>query len=184
MPADSMRHRRFGAVAVLLLMFSSAIAWAQPSGDAGGSAVALWGRIALLGIVTGLRSMLPLALLAWLAPFGWLASIWVRIVLGLAAVGELISDKLPKTPSRLSPGPLVGRLVLGGLVGGLLAGQAHAQVWLGAGLGAVGALGGSFGGNKLRGFLGRATGKPDLNFALLEDAIAISLGAWAILGSP
>ena len=139
--------------------------------------------IAILGIVTGLRSMLGLALLSWIAPPApWIASIWARIILALAAVGELVADKLPKTPSRLAPGPLTGRVVIGAVIGGLLTNQVHAAVWLGAIVGAVGALAGSFGGNKIRGALGRKTGAKDLWFALGEDVLAIALAAFALLG--
>jgi uncharacterized membrane protein len=143
----------------------------------------LLGRIVVLGVAAGMRSLLPLAFLAWLAPpVGWLATLWARGILGLAAAAELVSDKLPATPSRLRPAPLIGRLVLGGLVGGLSMVQADASIWMGAVLGALASAGGSFGGNKLRGQLVRRSGKPDLWFALLEDATAIALCLWAILG--
>lgn len=140
-------------------------------------------RVALLGIVTGMRTFVPFALLAWLAPpVGWLAKIWVRVAITLASASELVVDKLPNTPSRLSPFGMVGRVASAGLMGWALTAQAQGPVWLGVTLGVAGAVGGAFAGNKLRGFLGRATGKPDLWFALSEDALALGIGAWAILG--
>jgi uncharacterized membrane protein len=143
----------------------------------------LLGQILILGAVTGMRSILGIALLAWCGPpLGWLSSIWGRGVTGLAAIGELIGDKLPKTPSRLSPGPLGGRLVLGGIVGWLLTVPSHAPVWIGAPLGAAAAAAGAFAGNKLRAAAGRKTGVPDLYFAALEDLIAIGAGLFALLG--
>jgi uncharacterized membrane protein len=140
-------------------------------------------RVALLGIVTGMRTFVPFALLAWLAPpVGWMATIWARIVITLASASELVLDKLPKTPSRLKPGGMAGRVTCGGLMGWALTAQAQGPVWLGVTLGVAGAVGGAFAGNKLRGFLGRTTGKPDLWFALSEDVLALAIGAWAILG--
>jgi uncharacterized membrane protein len=137
----------------------------------------------VLGVVTGMRSILALALLAWLAPpLDWLSLVWVRGILGAAAVAELVADKLPKTPSRLSPGPLVGRLAIGATVGGLVMIKPHAPIVLGAALGAAAAAAGAFAGNKLRAALGRKTGARDLWFALGEDAIAIAAAVWALLG--
>jgi uncharacterized membrane protein len=137
----------------------------------------------VLGAVAGLRSILPLALLAWLAPpVPWLSAFWARWLFGLAAAGELVSDKLPRTPSRLNPGPLIGRLVLGGLVGSLSVVPTQTPVWMGALIGALASAAGSFGGAKLRAVLVRKTGKPDLWIALLEDALAIGAATWALLG--
>lgn len=140
-------------------------------------------RVALLGIVTGMRTFVPFALLAWLAPpVGWLGTIWARVVITLASASELVLDKLPRTPSRLSPTGMVGRVTAGGLMGWALTAQAQGLVWLGVTLGVAGAVGGAFAGNKLRGFLVRKTGKPDLWFALSEDVLAVAIGTWAILG--
>jgi uncharacterized membrane protein len=140
-------------------------------------------RVALLGVVTGMRTFVPFALLAWLAPpVGWLTTIWARVAITLASASELVMDKLPNTPSRLKPGGMVGRITCGGLMGWALTAQAQGPIWLGVTLGVVGAIAGAFAGSALRGFLGRKTGKPDLWFALSEDALAVGIGAWAILG--
>src|SRR4051812_27915264 len=82
----------------------------------------------LLGAVAGLRSQLPGALLALAVrqgmlpqgrriPLRWLSARWGLPGAALAAGGELIGDKLPVTPSRLAPAPLIGRLVSGGAAG-------------------------------------------------------------------
>src|SRR5438309_3537386 len=87
--------------------------------------------IPLLGIVTGLRAMTPMAVLCWFAYLGhlpvegtwafWTAKpIWAAIFTLLAA-GEYFADKLPKTPNRTSLGPLIVRLVFGGLIGAIVA---------------------------------------------------------------
>ena len=74
--------------------------------------------IPLLGVTTGLRTMTPMAVLCWFAYFGsdgghlplggtwafWAAKLVTAIVFTVLAVGELIGDKLPKTPSRTARG--------------------------------------------------------------------------------
>jgi len=137
----------------------------------------------VLGAVSGMRSLLGLALLAWLGgpDLGWLSNFWVRVVLGLAAAAEIVNDKLPKTPSRLIPPALIGRLVLGGTCGGLVMWRGQATVWIGIGLGALSAAGGAVVGSKVRAFLGRKTGLPDPVFGALEDVVAIGLGVWAAM---
>jgi|SRR5579875_1169466 len=140
-------------------------------------------RSALLGFLTGSRTMTPLATMgamrdrpslggAWT---GWpvLRSPAARALLVLAAAGELVADKLPATPSRTQPGALLGRLTVGAVVGGALGtvpGGVGAPV--GAVLGAAGALAGSFAGRWVR-TGGTATGLPDLVFALVEDAATV-----------
>ena len=67
----------------------------------------------LIGIASGLRALIGLAAVSWAARFGilplghtWLASLgyaFTSYILTLMAIGELVNDKLPKTPSRLIP---------------------------------------------------------------------------------
>ena len=137
----------------------------------------------LLGAVAGLRSMSAPAAVAWAARLGWLhlqgsplaflgrpAAAYLLTVL---MVGELVADKLLKTPSRTRPGPFVGRIVAGGLGGaGLTAGLGQRLV-LGAVIGALGAVGGTLGGYKARTRLVRALNVPDYVVALAEDAVAV-----------
>src|ERR1044071_6092832 len=81
----------------------------------------------LLGTVCGLRAMTPPAAVSWGARLGWLhlgdtplaflgASITPYIT-SLLAIGELINDKLPKTPSRKAPGPFIVRILSGAICG-------------------------------------------------------------------
>ena len=104
----------------------------------------------------------------WLAFLGFTATPYVMPAL---AVGELINDKLPKTPSRKTPLPFIARILAGGLSGAAL-GQPVA--------GALGAVAGTLGGYEFRSRLVKATGGKDLPIALLEDAIAV-VGAWLIV---
>jgi uncharacterized membrane protein len=143
----------------------------------------LLGHVIVLGAVSGMRSMLGLALLAGLGGpnLGWLSNLWARIILALAAAAEIVNDKLPKTPSRLAPAPFIGRLVLGGVCGALLMWRGQSTLWIGGGLGAVSAAGGAVLGYRVRSYLGRKSGWPDPWFGALEDAVAIALGVWAVL---
>src|SRR5579875_3544279 len=93
-----------------------------------------------LGSICGLRTMMGPALVAGIAPPG------VRFALRLMAVGELIVDKLPATPSRIAPGPLAGRAVSGAVVGYVVCRNAKTSPWLGALLGGLAAVGGAYSG--------------------------------------
>ena len=72
----------------------------------------------LIGVVAGLRSLTAPAVVAWAAFLGWIdlhgtwaswvANVITVVVLTILAVGELVTDKLPKTPPRTAP-PVVRR---------------------------------------------------------------------------
>ena len=92
------------------------------------------------------------------------------------ALGELVNDTLPKTPSRLIPPQFITRVVTGTLCGcaiGLSAG--HLVIGLFAGV--VGSVAGTLGGAKARSF-GAKLFHRDLPAAFLEDAAAIGIAAW------
>jgi len=136
----------------------------------------------LIGVVAGLRSMTAPAAVSWAARLGWLhlENTWLAFlgftatpyVLTALAIGELINDKLPKTPSRKTPVPFIGRIVTGALCGAAL-GAASQSIIGGLLAGAVGAVAGTLGGYEFRARVVRAIGGNDLPIALLEDAIAI-----------
>src|SRR5260370_8374971 len=81
----------------------------------------------LIGVIAGLRSMTAPAVVSWAAHLGWLhlentplaflGSRYVPCILSVLAIGELIADKLPKTPSRKTPGPFAARILTGALSG-------------------------------------------------------------------
>jgi uncharacterized membrane protein len=136
----------------------------------------------LIGVVTGLRSMTAPAAVSWAARLAWLhlENTWLAFlgfaatpyIISVLALLELITDKLPKTPSRKTPGPFAARVVVGALCGAALG--ASNQVLAGGLLaGAVGAVLGTLGGYEFRARLVGAIGGNDLPIALLEDAIAI-----------
>jgi uncharacterized membrane protein len=135
----------------------------------------------LIGVVAGLRSMTAPAVVSWAARFGWLhlentplaflGFTATPYILSVLAIGELIADKLPKTPSRKAPIGFIARIVTGALCGAAL-GAAGGGVIGGALAGILGAVVGTLGGYEFRSRLARAIGK-DLPAALIEDAIAI-----------
>jgi uncharacterized membrane protein len=143
-------------------------------------------RAGLLGFVTGLRSQVPVALLAVEAERGHFDPGTGRLarrfasregVLGavVAMGGELVADKLPATPSRLAAGPLGGRLVAGGTAAAAVARRDGHDPVLPALVGVAGALGGAVLGNRLRGVASRRFGS-DRPGAFLEDGVAAALG--------
>ena len=91
------------------------------------------------------------------------------------ALGELITDQLPSTPSRKVPVQFGARILVGALCGTALTLPSGGGV-LGGVLGAVGAVIGTLGGAAARARLAAAFGR-DLPAALLEDAVAITAAA-------
>jgi uncharacterized membrane protein len=144
----------------------------------------------LLGVVAGLRSFTAPAVLAWAAHRGWLnvygtplsfmASTAAMIIFILLAVGELIADQLPSAPSRTAAPGLIARIVTGGLCGSGIAAAGTQSLVLGAILGIVGALIGTFGGYNIRSRLVKALKVPDLLIATLEDVVAIGGGLFIV----
>lgn len=149
----------------------------------------------LIGIVAGLRSLTAPAVVAWGAHLGWnnwdnvagapwaswMASIITVVILSVLAVGELVNDKLPKTPARTAAPVFVVRLVTGGFAGSVLGGallhSPHGYAMTGLGAGVVGAVLGTLGGYHARKRLVALMGGKDLPIALLEDAVAVFGGS-------
>lgn len=106
----------------------------------------------------------------------FLASPIAAYILAAFAIVELVMDKLPKTPSRKSLLPLIARIVLGGFSGAALCTAASQSPFLGAVLGGLGAVTGTFAGYEVRTRLVRILKVPDFVVAVLEDAVAIGGG--------
>ena len=144
----------------------------------------------LIGVIAGLRAMTAPAAVSWAAFLGflplegtWLAFLGYRFtpwILTVLAIGELITDQLPATPSRKVPVAFAARILSGTLCGAAVA-TAGGALLGGAIAGAVGAVIGTLGGAAVRARLAAAFGK-DRPAALLEDAVAI-LGAALIVGA-
>src|SRR5260370_11859079 len=110
--------------------------------------------IPLLGVVTGLRSMTPMAVLCWFAYLGhlpvegtwafWTAKLPAAVVFTFLAAGEYIGDKLPAMTNRISPAPLIASLLLGGLIRAIVAAGLDGPAFQGAFLGVDVALARAF----------------------------------------
>ena len=143
----------------------------------------------LIGIVAGLRAMTAPAAVSWaarlgaintaptgLAFLGWAYTPWI---LTLLALGELVTDQLPTTPSRTVPVQFAARLVTGGLSGAAV-GAANGSFVSGLVAGVVGAVIGTLGGRQFRGALAKAFGN-DHPAAFIEDAVAIGGAALTLV---
>jgi uncharacterized membrane protein len=134
-----------------------------------------------IGITAGLRALAPIAIVSWAAQFGWLQLEGTRLaflaakvtayIVSALALGELVTDKLPKTPSRKVPIQFGTRVLSGALCGAAFGAPSGATV-LGLVLGAIGAVIGTLGGAAARARLAQAFGN-DLPAALLEDVVAV-----------
>jgi uncharacterized membrane protein len=144
----------------------------------------------LIGVVAGLRAFTAPAAVAWAAMLDWIVldgtwAQWVAhpitvAVFTVLAVGELVTDQLPKTPSRKTPMQFIARLISGGFAGAVI-GTAWGYTIGGLGAGVVGAVIGTLGGYEARKRLVAANGGRDLPIALLEDGVAVAGGiiiAW------
>jgi uncharacterized membrane protein len=147
-------------------------------------------RTVLLGAATGLRTFMAAAWWSGSRPAGsrsvtseapidrLLASDGVALGMRVAAAAELVGDKLPFAPDRISPGPLAARAVMGGLLGWTAsAGRPRGRaIHCAAGAGA--AVLAAYGGYWARRLITEA-GAPDLPIAAAEDSIAVALAAAA-----
>ena len=144
----------------------------------------------LLGAVAGLRSMTAPAAAAWAAHLGWihldgtpvafLGHTVAAYILAAAAVGELVADKLPRTPNRTDPGPFIARILTGGLSGAALVAGTGGSLVAGAIAGALGGAAGTLGGYRVRTGLVRTLGVPDYVVAIGEDLVAVAGAALVV----
>ncbi len=145
------------------------------------------------GFLNGLRTITPVAAICWGARLHWIsleqtpfAFLQNPISLGVfsaLAVGELVGDKLPKTPPRTDTFPLLARIAFAaGCAAALTFAVAKRDEALSpsvtsvaaiAAIAGIGALAGAFAGFLARRSLTKQTGLPDFPVALVEDAIAI-----------
>ena len=136
----------------------------------------------LIGVVAGLRAFTAPAAVAWAAALSWinLDGTWVQwlahpatvTVLTIVAVGELVTDQLPRTPSRKTAMQFLPRLVTGAFAGAVV-GTAWGYTFGGLGSGMIGAVLGTLGGYEARKRLVGRIGGRDLPIALTEDVVAV-----------
>jgi uncharacterized membrane protein len=144
-----------------------------------------------MGVVSGLRAMTAPAAVAWAAKLGildlsgtWLAFLggaWAPWVFTALAAVELVTDQLPKTPSRTVPVQFGTRILMGALCGAAFG--FATQSWVGGvAAGVVGAVIGTLGGRRARGALAEKLGR-DLPAALIEDAVAIGAAVLIVIAA-
>ena len=139
-----------------------------------------------LGAISGLRSFSGPAFVGRAAsqgrldlkgsPLGFLGSKRLSQALMVMALGELLVDKLPVTPSRTSPPVLLWRAVSGGLVGAASFASAGRSASTGVAIGSSAAIAAGFAGEGLRSLVGEKTGLSDPLVALAEDAVVLFVG--------
>lgn len=146
--------------------------------------------IPLLGAATGMRTFTPMAVICWFAYAGyvpvdgtwawWVAKLATAVIFTVLALGELVGDKLPRTPDRTSMGPLLARVVFGGLVGSIMAVGLNGSEFEGAILGVGGVLVGAFGGYLVRREIVLRSGSKDWPVAVAEDLVTVGFAVLAL----
>jgi len=127
-----------------------------------------------LAVVTGLRSMLGPALVARAANRPEQKN------LALAALGEMVADKLPLVPSRDTLLPLLVRGLAGAWVARTLQEEEGGDDPWAIPLGAAVAMGVAVAAPKIRRTLTATTGVSDAFLGLLEDYLALRVGSEAV----
>jgi uncharacterized membrane protein len=143
-----------------------------------------------IGLVAGLRTFTAPATVSWAAYLGWLnlrgtvlvfmGSVVAVSLFSLLAITEYVLDLLPKTGARTAPGPLLARIVSGGLSGACLCVSARQPLLAGALLGGIGAVIGAFAGYQARTRLVSNLKVKDAMIAIPEDLVAIGLGLFFV----
>jgi uncharacterized membrane protein len=138
-----------------------------------------------IGFVAGLRSLTAPAAVSWAAHLGWLdlqgsplafmGSTAAVAIFSILALAELAADKLPTTPNRTTPGPLMARIVMGGLAGACISVSAGRLLVVGMVLGGMGGVIGAFAGYEARKRLASGPKVKDIIIAVLEDLLALGL---------
>ena len=151
----------------------------EPPGNPDPAPVAaILGRAGVLGAATGLRSTVALAALVVRRNDGLPAALRhpaAQVAAAIACAGELVADKLPRTPSRLSPQGLGGRLIFAGLAAAVLARRGAGSPVPAVVIASAAALAAAKIGHDTRRGLNRRF--PDPVVALAEDGLAVGLAA-------
>jgi uncharacterized membrane protein len=139
----------------------------------------------LIGVIAGLRALTAPAIVAWGAFLGWIDvdgkwSEWIAhpitlTVLTIFLLIELVTDQLPKTPSRKTAPQFITRLIMGGFAGAVI-GSAFFHTFSALGAGIIGAVLGTLAGAAARPRLADYRNGQDRPGAILEDIVAVGGG--------
>ena len=144
----------------------------------------------LLGVVTGMRTFVPMMVLCWFSYKGtlgvddtwaaWTGHLTTAIIFTVLAAAEIAGDKLPKAPDRTKLAGMTGRLLLGGLVGAIVATALDGEMLEGILLGVSGAFIGAHAGYLVRRELVILLRWKDWHVAVAEDVIAVGCAVLAM----
>ncbi|MES2394267.1 MAG: DUF4126 domain-containing protein [Acidobacteriota bacterium] len=144
--------------------------------------------IVLIGVVAGMRTMTPIAVLSWFVWLNrfqeprwgaWVGLLPVVILLTVAALAEYVVDILPQTPSRKETPLVITRFVFG-VLAGVLAWRGIGEPVVGGVLMAlVGVPIGIYGGYRMRMALARKFGR-DWPAGLLESAMGLAVTLYGV----
>jgi uncharacterized membrane protein len=115
------------------------------------------------------------------SPLRFMQSDIVAAGFKVLAAGEIVGDKLPNTPNRIKAPGVIARCLSGSLAGASIYKAAGHNAITGALLGAVVALGASYGSYYLRKVVVDKTGIFDPYIGGVEDAIVAGAGAGLII---
>lgn len=115
------------------------------------------------------------------SPLSFMQSGNVAVGMKVLAAGEMVGDKLPKTPNRTSAVGVIGRCLSGSLAGASIYKVSGGNALTGALLGSVVALGSTFGSYYLRKFIVDKTHVFDPFIGAIEDALVIGTRAGLII---
>ena len=132
----------------------------------------------MLGIASGMRAFsAPAALAAWSWSGARPAGRTRRALIVAAAAGEVVADKLPNVPARVTPGALSVRVATAAICGARVAGYRGAvQAALAAALSAAASY-------RVRIAAGATTPRGDSVAGAVEDVLVYGLAVRAASGS-
>ncbi len=146
----------------------------------------------LIGVIAGLRAMTAPAAVSWGALLGWIpvTGTWAEwmahpitvTVLTIFLLVELVTDQLPKTPSRKTTPQFLTRLITGGFAGAVIGApiwdqiNLHGHTFSALGAGIIGAVLGTLGGAAARQKLYDKNNGKDRPGAFIEDVVAVGGG--------
>ncbi len=143
-----------------------------------------------LGAISGMRSMMAPAVIAWAArrsgldlestPFSLFKANGIGKTAAALALGEVIADKMPFMPNRTDHAALLARAVSGGAAGAAVFKARRKSMLLGAMIGAAAAVGATYGSYYARKKAARYFDVSDRVIALIEDGIALTAGLIAV----
>jgi uncharacterized membrane protein len=149
-------------------------------------------QVLALGILAGMRTTSAPVIVSHIlsrhksnrlskSPLSFMQSGNVALGMKVLVLGELVGDKLPKTPNRTSTGGVIGRCLAGSLAGASIYKASGNNTLTGAILGSVIALGSTFGSYYLRKFIVDKTHVFDPFIGAIEDALVVGAGAGLII---